>query len=133
MKFRTNTAIGITPARAWTGDDGTMYPPVPWGKEANEWKGMATKFGPCPGCGVYKGEFHVVGCEVEQMPPQLALRPVTLDEIQPDETYQPPPTRLPHLLVRALKAFDQGFGWVCERKERIVAFLIVFWFVFNQR
>ena len=137
MRFRTNTAIGPTPARAWHGDDDTMYPPVPWGKETNEWKGMANKFGPCPGCGVYKGEFHVVGCGVEQMPPQLALRPVTLPVIPGDEitTDEAIPRSLPPaitLLFRALKALDQGFGWICERWPRIVATLIVFWLVFNQ-
>jgi hypothetical protein len=54
--------------KPWQADDGTLYPPIPWGSETNSWKGMHRKYPACPGCGVSKGQFHTSGCTVEQIP-----------------------------------------------------------------
>lgn len=57
--------------KPWQADDGTLYPPIPWGSETNDWKGMHRRYPACPGCGVGKGQFHMSGCTVEQIPVPL--------------------------------------------------------------
>lgn len=112
-----------TKPRAWTADDGSIYPPIPWGKETNEWKGMARKFITCPGCGVNKGEFHVAGCEVEQIPAPLNARPLNPEEHETAKAFTP----LTDALRFTFRTLDRGSLWIFQRWWRMVLFLIVFW------
>lgn len=44
---------------------GKSLPRVPYGKEAEDWGAGKVS---CHDCKVIKGEFHVVGCDVEECP-----------------------------------------------------------------